>query len=79
MNTSFKEWLVEDAMPAEQCGANTLVIHASTVEEKLSHLVDSHAKAEILFEIVQPQTSKTLREITQQELKDLCLNFKDGL
>lgn len=75
------EWIEDNIiiLPAHFIGEE--VIPAESVLEKLDDVYQEamQEKAEILFEIVKPQTDKTLREITVAELKDLALNFKDGL
>lgn len=76
---NISKWLADNSQRADSLLLQVEVIPTATVKEKLLELTSTEQKAEILFEIVKPQTDKTLREITVAELKDLALNFKDGL
>lgn len=79
MKTTIGKWLEENTSRADDMIPQALVIDAETVSRKVVQLLTTEEKAEILFEIVKPQTDKTLREITPTELKELALNFKDNL
>jgi len=76
---SYTQWLAENSYRADEMVSEAQVISTGTVKEKIEEIISYEEKSEILFEIVKPQTSKTLREITAAELRELALNFKDGL
>lgn len=77
----LNDWLDNNTIVLTSSYIGEEVIPVETVSEKLHEILDGNyqPKAEILFEIVKPHTDKTLREITVEELKELALNFKEGL
>lgn len=78
---NLTDWLDNNTIVLTSSYVGEEVIPVETVSEKLHEILDGNyqPKAEILFEIVKPHTDKTLREITTEELRELALNFKEGL
>lgn len=74
-------WLDNNSFSLNESYLVDEVISTELVEGKLVEILQGNyqEKAQILFEIVQPQTIKTLREITPAELRELAVNFKDDL
>lgn len=80
-NNYITAWLQQNSIPAGALSSTVRVVSLESAKTFLEQFANQNyqEKAETLFEIVKPQTDKSLREITSDELRELVINFKDGL
>lgn len=77
----INSWIDEKSVVMTQQYLGEEVIPADVVRDKFLDIATGQyeTKANILFGIVEGATDKSLREITPDELQELCNSFKDGL